>query len=842
MTTCTCGCCAGVTSGTPMPVDNRPGLPAVSYRVGTHPEFLASMIAALTAAGRPKLAALTTREPDDLTIALLDAWAVVADVLTFHNERLVQESWLRTAVDRRSLQELGKLVGHRMAPGVAAQTHLAFAVEPPPTVPDAAGRDPGVAPPVTPEVIEVSAGLRVQSIPGPGEQPQTFETVAPMTARPRHNAIPAATTTMVAPAEGDDRVWLAGAASNISAGAVLLFVGGDIADDHWDVKVVDRAVVDAVKDRTEVRWTGTLRQISPAGSTALPKVFVLRKRLKVFGHNAPSWNAMSSDFKKDYTGSTTTPTDTDWPDFDLTADTTSDAVDLEGSHPDVTVDAWLVLAGPAGRALFQATSVTELSRAQFAISGGVTRVVLSGVDYDDFDDDGAPRNVVVWAVSEELDLAETPDGTAVTGDGIVVAADASQLAVGAALIVAGATTPGGTDHAEVAEVAATSPVGDSGRWLIELVDDLDEDYDRSTVVVHGNVALATHGETVDEVLGVGRGRDAFQRFRLSHGPLTHVQATTPSGVSSTLVVRVNGVAWDEVVTQYDGDAADHTFTSTVDEHGDQIVTFGDGRRGARLPTGTNNVRATYRKGIGTAGNVGPGALAQLLDRPLGLKGVSNPGAASGGVDPEGPDEARTTIPAAVRTLGRAVSLLDYEDFARAFPGVSKAQATVMPLPQGRTIVTTVAVTPGTGDDVASRLEDLTTALRDHGDPQVELVVLEHHADTFRLAMKVVADPAHQPEVVRQGVADAMATAFSFGRRHLLAPVHQSDVVAIAHEVPGVMGVDLDRLYAVDQPEPPDLLAQRLIPRQPAVSSAMTPISAGLLVIAEDPFDWLEVES
>jgi len=189
-----------------------------------------------------------------------------------------------------------------------------------------------------------------------------------------------------------------------------------------------------------------------------------------------------------------------------------------------------------------------------------------------------------------------------------------------------------------------------------------------------------------------------------------------------------------------------------------------------------------------------------------------------------------------------VSLLDYEDFARAFPGVSKAQATVMPLPQGRTIVTTVAVTPGTGDDVASRLEDLTTALRDHGDPQVELVVLEHHADTFRLAMKVVADPAHEPEVVRQGVADAMAAAFSFGRRHLLAPVHQSDVVAIAHEVPGVMGVDLDRLYAVDQPEPPDLLAQRLIPRQPAVSSAMTPISAGLLVIAEDPFDWLEVES
>jgi hypothetical protein len=36
------------------------------------------------------------------------------------------------------------------------------------------------------------------------------------------------------------------------------------------------------------------------------------------------------------------------------------------------------------------------------------------------------------------------------------------------------------------------------------------------------------------------------------------------------------------------------------------------------------VRATYRKGIGAAGNVKAGALAQLLDRPLGVKGVENP--------------------------------------------------------------------------------------------------------------------------------------------------------------------------------------------------------------------------
>ena len=83
-----------------------------------------------------------------------------------------------------------------------------------------------------------------------------------------------------------------------------------------------------------------------------------------------------------------------------------------------------------------------------------------------------------------------------------------------------------------------------------------------------------------------------------------------------------------------------------------------------------------------------------------MKGVSNPVAASGGVDPETEDAARTSIPLGVRTLGRAVSLLDYEDFARAFTGVVKANATVLPLRGGRTIVVTVAFEGG------ERLADL----------------------------------------------------------------------------------------------------------------------------------------
>ena len=75
------------------------------------------------------LAGLTTRDPSDPSIALLDAWAVVADVLTFYQERIANEGYLPTALERRSLLELSRLIGYRLRPGVSASVRLCL---PPP--------------------------------------------------------------------------------------------------------------------------------------------------------------------------------------------------------------------------------------------------------------------------------------------------------------------------------------------------------------------------------------------------------------------------------------------------------------------------------------------------------------------------------------------------------------------------------------------------------------------------------------------------------------------------------------------------------------------------------------
>ena len=88
---------------TPTTIDNRPGLAAIAYRVGTHPQFKQTMLARLSRGG------LTTRADGDFSIALLDAWSTVADILTFYQERIANESYLVTATERRSLVELARL-------------------------------------------------------------------------------------------------------------------------------------------------------------------------------------------------------------------------------------------------------------------------------------------------------------------------------------------------------------------------------------------------------------------------------------------------------------------------------------------------------------------------------------------------------------------------------------------------------------------------------------------------------------------------------------------------------------------------------------------------------------
>lgn len=851
----TCGCCSGTSARTPAVLGNRPGLSEIAYRSGVHGDFRSSMVAALSDASRSRLARLLTRDPGDPTIALIDAWAVVCDVLTFYNERLVNESYLRTATERVSLQELGRLVAYRLSPGVAAETHLAFSLEKPPSTGQLTGLppDPGLVPPAPPTAVDLPIGLRVQSVPGPGELPQLFETVEELFAHAEWNALPVVPTKPRPPVKGSVDAWFDGDALPVRTGDAILFASDDLAHDKWDVRLVTAVEPDPPHRRTYVRWDRGLGSDTPYNEPAArPEVFVLRKRLRVFGHNAPVWRAMNEEFREGYVIAVGTgqASDTEWPEF--AAVTEHDAsgeivtvVDLDGSQPDVVAGSWVVLSQEHTghdtafyRELYKVEDRTEFSRAGFAVSGTVTRLTLrgeqppadrNGADGHSF---GTPRDVTVFAVSEPLTLVEAPDTTAVTSPALLVEGDATAMLPGRRLVLSG-RVDGRPGEAAAELVVLDSVRAEGGRTLVTLTAPPLHRYERATAVLFGNVVKATHGETVQQVLGDGDARRPFQAMPLLHAPLTHVRADTPQGHASTLAVRADEVAWRERPTLYGAEPGDRVFTTRDEPDGSVVVAFGDGAHGARLPSGSHNIRATYRKGAGLAGNLPADRLSQLMDRPLGVKAATNPVPADGGVDPEDEAHARVSVPLTTRTLGRAVSLRDYADFALAFAGVSLARADVLRLPAGRTIVVSVCGPLG-AEAPAATVAHLTAALRRYGDPLARVEVLAARQERFRLGLKVRVDPDREAKTVLTAVETALRAAYAPLVLGIAAPVHSSRVVAVAASVPGVVAVDLDLLYR-RRPG----LESRLVAAGASVDAHGRAVPAELLALLEAPFDRLQ---
>lgn len=104
------------------------------------------------------------------------------------------------------------------------------------------------------------------------------------------------------------------------------------------------------------------------------------------------------------------------------------------------------------------------------------------------------------------------------------------------------------------------------------------------------------------------------------------------------------------------------------------VTFGDGLRGRVLPSGVANVRAAYRVGGGSVGNLAAGEITAVLEPALNTLKVTNPLPASGGIAAETLDAAWARARADLLTPTRAVTVEDYESIVRATPGLRVARA------------------------------------------------------------------------------------------------------------------------------------------------------------------------
>lgn len=872
-----CGCCAGTDARTPLRVHNRPGLDAVAYRVGTHATFLQTSLAALSAAGdappdagpawRPPLQKLTARA-GDFTPALLDAWAVVGDVLTFYSERIANESWLRPATERRSILELARSIGYELNPGVAASTHLAFTLE---EVPGA------------PEQVRIVRGTRAQSIPGPGEKPQSFETDEELLARPAWNALRPRMSRPQRVDEDTAALWLAGVPAPVTPGdALLVKVGSALA-----LRTVVQVEPDAPGARSRVTLDTALALPAPAEPDDW-SVFVFRQRAALFGSSAGNWMLMNDELRSRYEGNLPEqekacegpgdwrylpPKLTQWPGFALPDDAMH--LDLDAVYPRLLPGSVLVLrdADGAGPLILWAATVTEAAPEKFGLGGRVTRVGLhTPADLSDFgrrtttvylqpepvaraeepitdpvpdilpDADADPIRQREFELARRVEAMEAERTVIVRGrparlrlpghnrmtdlDGgdagradpatvfsirriwfndpgayrdfrlrirdphgveTYVEADARHLVVLPAL-------PEDEEVAEVAVVQAWDDT-DAAHPVVRFLDPLRHVYDRASAVLLGNVAFATHGESVAERLGSGDGARPFQRFTLKQQPLTHTPDASPDGGASTLEVRVGDLRWTEVPTLFGRGPRDRVFVTRRQDDGATTVQFGDGAEGARLPTGRENVRAAYRKGIGREGNVRVRQIAQLLTRELGVRDVVNPLPATGGMDPQERDDARQNAPVTVLTLDRVVSLRDYEDFARAFAGVAKAEAVWTWDGRRRGVFLTLAGPEGDAlPEDGTVMRNLLAALADAGDPYVPVRAASYRPVRFRAKATLRVHPDRLAEDVLRAAHDALALRFGFGARAFGQPVWRGDVIATLQNVAGVESLDLDLLY------------------------------------------------
>jgi predicted phage baseplate assembly protein len=990
-----CDCCEGPDVLTPLATANRPGLSRLRYRVGTHATFFETMQARLSAEALPELAALKTREKSDPSMALIDAWATVGDVLTFYQERIANEGYLRTATERRSVLELARLVGYALRPGAASSVYLAYSIE----------KDS--AP------VEIPKGARSNSIPGPGEQMQAFETAEPLAARYEWNELkPRLTQPQTAESIARNGLYLKGTATRLKANdPLLLDVGAgpvfarvakvDVDSDNDRthvvlrresalVKVVDgvkalleqfRAVerfdvsadaamtkrvlatlteIEASADRDpqalaahieasalprldeELRtaregrftklepWVAALRgelelaakrleaaklvatpervtamsraigEVSILGGVAkalsiapsvpppgarqlarsvdmafgadadtiprllaalkppLQKVFytawknlpprpsqitvhALRVSAAPFGHNAPLRQTGLSNNR---------PTFAEWdiddpwnepPAIVITAAAANAPAAAIKPKPgpdfhrprelyldneyDIAPDSSVVIdrIDAAPLVVERADGIVHRSLAAYGMSGRTVLVKLPSdrqwIQSASDEPFATVRNTRVYAGSEKLELAHEPMTDDVAGGTIELGDLYEDLEPGRWVIVTGERTDvldaarkpiAGIKAAELVMLSAVEQksrtdaknvplAGDTVHSFITFAKPLAYTYGRATVKVHGNVVKATNGETRAETLGAGDAAKALQQFTLKQPPLTYVSAPTVSGVDSALEVRVNDVKWHEVDSLVSLAPNDTKFTTRTDDDAKTTVVFGNGEHGARLPTGQENVKATYRNGIGKPGNVKAGQVSLLNTRPLGVKEVVNPIRASGGADKDTRDQARKNAPLAVMALDRLVSTRDYADFARSFGGVGKAAATRLTDGRRQVVCVTIAGVDDIPIETASDLyRNLDTAMHRFGDPYVPIRLQVRERLALVVSASVRIHPDYLWDAVEPKIRAAMLDSFGFERLELGDDLLLSTAIAVMQGVAGVTYVDVDIFDAISE--------------------------------------------
>jgi len=772
-----CPCAQGQDRPT---VSNPPGLTQIAYRADDFTGFRQALL-------RPRTdeTAIGTWRPaaGDLGLQILEWWAYLGDILTFYNERIANESYLRTATMPASVANLVALLGYQPAPGIAATGYVA-------AMRSAAHPN---------ESLVIPAGMRLSSVATPGVAAQTFEADAASFTGPSSVPVtPGPQTALAVDDTGNPgSVLLSGPVSGVKAGDRLVLTGQDFAgdDDNWSLV--------------------TVRSLAPAadpGSGAINTLVTF---------SAGGWGPAVSP-----------PASGPGP--------AAQATNYRLVRPTAAAALWSNQAATENNA--SQVVVTPTGQNALTVHLAVAVRSISAGDAVLFDGAGSPSALavvstvsdVLWAVPYPVlpgvSPAPNPPDIAVAHTQLTVTLASPDAAVLCAAQDAGTLAsitvrygfkdagqiipvPAPTLTALPAQVAVPASYVPPGGGALALLQDATGAGVPVTVspAGSGQVSLAgagippatitaplqmpllllpdvvpvSRGTTVtNEVLGSGNAALTNQSFTLAKSPLTYL--ATGNGPAAALAVYVDGIQWQQVPSFYGQAATAQVFVvSRSPDQSVTTITFGDGVNGARLTSGTGNVVATYRYGSG-ATSPPAGRLTTISQPQPNLAAIQNPVAVSGGADPQAANDVRANAPASVFTFGRAVSAVDYEVVAGQAPGVSRVAAywTFDGTAQ-RTLVTVYV-----GDDPAASAA-ASAALAAADDPNRPVSVRPAIPVPLNLAATlVVAANREVPAVVSAATAaicDPAAGLFSPARMAIGQRLYRSAIDA-ALMVPGVVAV------------------------------------------------------
>ena len=789
--------CPCETISFPQVVCNPSALSAISYRIGDFVAFRQQLLRAL-----PNEAALTAWQPGaegDLAVQMIEWWAYLADILTFYNERIANEDYLTTAQLPESVNHLVQALGYRPRPALGSRVQLAGLLS-------AGARTP----------VTVPQGLQVQSKPGPGQQPQVFELDA-QASLGSPDAISAVVNPTSAPLLGSDGgLWLSGKVTGVNAGDRLLLANAQaitsqtIADYAWinvtNVTPETDALGNAV---TQINFT----PISGAlASNAQAADYVLLRSAQ----SGPLWSYPEPAASK------------------VISNTCAHLASVARGLAVGGIALFDIPDSAGGAAATAATSAARRTRSAAAILRGLP---LAGAASPT---GLAPTPVIVAAYAEIVWYANgcgtTPPSTTASNPVPAVSIPHTQLgfsglsgsswpSIASQVTVRWGWRPVGqivpvltaTDLVYPTSGASLSPAPGAPAFPQSAVPVLLEDpaYNAVSAVaapassLAGAVSLGqlsaqpagglaspiqalfnlmpfSRGKTVpSETLGSGNPSVAGQDFTLSKSPVTYFAdsaSISGNGFSSTVSVSVNGVRWTDVQSFYGQKPNAQVYVLYEDDGGSTHVAFGDGVNGALVPTGVNNVVATYRYGAGAQAPATETLTVVQTPTP-GLKGVRNPLAPTGGADADSAAKLSELAPASVLTFNRAVSLDDYAAIAATAAGVTQAVAEYVfdAAAQRPKVTLWIAGDANAGAQVAAALSGIAM-------PNQGLSIKSATSIETTLSLTYVRDPRYDDDAVQAGLTTALLDPdvgyFRPGNIGIGQPIYQSQIVAACLGAPG----------------------------------------------------------